>query len=377
MLTYVDVSKSNKPGFVDSIKESVDPMIISPCSTIKVGTTATNQGQTQTQLPWIEKYRPKTINDIISHNEIIKSLKKFIQNETLPHLLFFGPSGSGKTSTIMCCATEIYGQFIDCMIMRLNASNERGIETVRTKIKNFVSNRNSILLPKEKQSIFKLVILDEIDSMTVEAQGMLRQTIEKYSTTTRFCLICNEIDKINSALQSRCTLFRFAPLDSVNMKSRLELICIEESIQCDKKVVDSIIKISNGDMRYSINLLQSVSIIVGKKISDSDIYKMSGNCMPTIINKIFQILHTNNKNVQFNKIVVSICDIITENNATIFNLLDELKNIILESKSFSIKQKIYLIDNFAMNETYDSINIDQKNIIMNIVSSFILIDAIE
>ena len=152
------------------------------------------------QLPWIEKYRPKEIDQVISHKEIITSLKKFIEKKSLPHLLFFGPSGSGKTSTIKCCANEIYGKYIDCMILELNASNERGIETVRTKIKNFVCNRNSIFLPLNVRGIFKLVILDEIDSMTVEAQGMLRQTIEKHSSTTRFCLICNDIDKINISI---------------------------------------------------------------------------------------------------------------------------------------------------------------------------------
>ena len=115
--------------------------------------------QTEKQLPWIEKYRPSDINQIISHDDIILSLKRFICKKSLPHLLFYGPSGSGKTSTIKCCAKEIYGQYIDCMILELNASNERGIETVRTKIKNFVCNRNSIFLPMEMRGIFKLVIL--------------------------------------------------------------------------------------------------------------------------------------------------------------------------------------------------------------------------
>lgn len=331
----------------------------------------------RTQLPWIEKYRPKYINDVISHEEIIKVLRKFIQMETLPHLLFFGPSGSGKTSTIMCCANELYGEYIDYMVMRLNASNERGIETVRTKIKNFVSNKNSILLPKEKHCSFKLVILDEIDSMTVEAQGMLRQTIEKHSSTTRFCLICNEIDKINPALQSRCAPFRFAPLDFDNMKTRLELICKDEKIIYDKKSISSIIKISNGDMRYSINLLQSISITVGKKIINEDIYKISGNCMPCVIKKIFLTLYNlNSKKMDFNKIVNDIINIVVENNATIFNLLNVLKNIILKS-DYTIKQKIYLIDNLATNEVYDSINIDHKNIIINIVSLFIIVSTIK
>jgi replication factor C subunit 3/5 len=336
-----------------------------------------NRAPTQTQLPWVEKYRPKCIGDIISHKEIIRSLKSFIKMETLPHLLFFGPSGSGKTSTIMCCANEIYGEYIDYMVMRLNASNERGIETVRTKIKNFVSNKNNILLPKEKQHSFKLVILDEIDSMTVEAQGMLRQTIEKNSETTRFCLICNEIDKINIALQSRCTPFRFTPLGATDMEVRLKEICTEEVIKCDPKAITSIIKISNGDMRYSINLLQSINITIGKKIVNDDVYKISGTCMPSVIKEIYSLLESSQKKkIKMAGIVDNICDIIVEHNVTIFSLLDELKNIILTS-DLTTKQKIYLIDNFAINEIYDSININQKNIIMNIVSSFIIVTNIK
>lgn len=369
MLNCANKSQNGKMTS-NSIMFKSDILVSANCST-------DSKSNLQTQLPWIEKYRPKYINDVISHEEIIKVLRKFIQMETLPHLLFFGPSGSGKTSTIMCCANEIYGDCIDYMVMRLNASNERGIETVRTKIKNFVSNKNSILLPKDKQCSFKLVILDEIDSMTVEAQGMLRQTIEKHSSTTRFCLICNEIDKINLALQSRCAPFRFSPIDINNMKVRLELICKEEKIAYDKKSIDSIIQISNGDMRYSINLLQSISITVGKKIVDEDIYKISGNCMPSVIKKIFLMLYNiNNKKADFGKIVNNIVDIVIENNATIFNLLDILKNIILES-DFTIKQKIYLIDNLATCEVYDSINIDHKNIIINIASLFIIVPTIK
>ena len=325
------------------------------------------------QIPWIEKYRPTNIDDIISHKEIIQSLKNFISMESLPHLLFFGPSGSGKTSTIMCCATEIYGPYITYMVMRLNASNERGIDTVRTKIKNFVSNNNSILLPKEDRSSFKLIILDEIDSMTVEAQGMLRQTIEKNSRTTRFCLICNEIDKINMALQSRCTLFRFAPLDFKNMKQRLETICSKENIIYEKDSLESVVKISNGDMRSAINFLQSASVAFDNKITDKYIYKLSGHCEPSIINNIFHILFDVYKQkLSFDKTVDKICHIITKNNMTIFNLLDELRNIIFKSK-FNTKQKIYLVDSLAQNEVHDSINIDQNNIIMSIVSSFVLV----
>ncbi len=215
-------------------------------------TSLFNKEHNEKQLPWIEKYRPTEINRIISHKEIINSLQSFIKMRTLPNLLFFGPSGSGKTSTILCCANEIYNQYTACMVLQLNASNERGIETVRTKIKNFVSNRNSIFLPEGIRRIFKLVILDEIDSMTVEAQGMLRQTIEKNSNSTRFCLICNDIDKINIALQSRCALFRFSPIKMIDMKNRLIEICAFEKIEHDDDALDAIIKISRGDMNCVI-----------------------------------------------------------------------------------------------------------------------------
>ena len=329
------------------------------------------------KLPWVEKYRPKQIDQIISHQEIIMSLKKFIVMRTLPHLLFFGPSGSGKTSTIKCCAAEIYGQYIDCMILALNASNERGIETVRTKIKNFVSNKNSIFLPQEIRGIFKLVILDEIDSMTVEAQGMLRQTIEKNSVTTRFCLICNDIDKINIALQSRCALFRFAPLNIDDMRKRLNTICAIEKIKYEKNALDAIIKISKGDMRAAINTLQHVKLTVENKISIEHVYKISGYCMPEVNNYIFNNLLQLSKNKQsLIKCVDKITDTVVNNNITIFNLLEELKNIVITS-NFSTKQKIFLVDSFAQNEVYDAVNVDPRNILMIISSLFVMISNIE
>ncbi len=329
------------------------------------------------QLPWVEKYRPSSLKQIISHKEIIDSLKKLINSKSLPHLLFFGPSGSGKTSTIMCCAREIYGEYVDCMILQLNASNERGIETVRTKIKNFVSNKNSIFLPMESRNIFKLVILDEIDSMTVEAQGMLRQTIEKNSSSTRFCLICNDIDKINDALQSRCTMFRFSPLENKEMKKKLMEICDLEKINYEPDAIDAIIKISKGDMRSAINNLQHVGLTINENITAHNVYKVSGHCMPEANNEIFNILHDlSSDKIDMVEAVNRIIDIVVDNNITMFNLLEELKNIVMKS-DLKISQKIYLIDNFAENEVFDAVNVDQRNIIMILASLFVILPSVE
>ena len=330
----------------------------------------------RSNLPWIEKYRPQNIDDIISHNDIILSLKKFIEKNTFPHLLLFGPSGSGKTTTIKCCANELYGKYKECMTLHLNASNERGIETVRTKIKNFVGNKNSIFLPSESSNIFKLVILDEIDSMTIEAQGVLRQTIEKNSRTTRFCLICNDIDKINIALQSRCALYRFSPLNSKCMFNKLEEICELENIKYKKNALEAIIKISKGDMRSAINILQHVSLAVRKTIREEHIYKITGFCNPEIVLNIFNKLvklSKNNRNIE--ECINELHQLIIDNNITIYNLLDEMKNIVINS-DLEINQKIYLIDNFATNEIYDSVNIDPKIILMIIANIFVIQDDI-
>lgn len=328
------------------------------------------------KLPWVEKYRPTTTDKIISHHEIIMSLNKFMSLQTLPHLLFFGPSGSGKTSTINCCIKEIYGKYKTCMILELNASNERGIETVRTKIKNFVGGRSSIFLPEKMRGLFKFVILDEIDSMTVEAQGMLRQTIEKNSATTRFCLICNDIDKINQALQSRCALFRFTPLDTESMKIRLTEICEQESIDYKPNVINTIVNISKGDMRAAINTLQHVTQAINGRLTSSAIYRITGNCHPKIIQSIFDKfykLYTQESSLV--DCVERIYEIVQLHNITMFNLLGELKNIILSSL-MSTDQIIFLIDNLAQQEIYDSVNVDPKIVIMTVASDFILVRSI-
>jgi len=328
-------------------------------------------------LPWIEKYRPDHIDGIVSHGRIIKILKGFIDRKTLPHLLFFGPSGSGKTSTIICCIKEIYGEYVDIMTMKLNASKERGIDTVRNKIKNFVSNMNTVFLPVEKQDIFKIVILDEIDSMTVEAQGMLRQTIEKYSRTTRFCLICNEIDKINVALQSRCTLFRFSPLKAPSILERLKEICKKEKIAYDKNALDALVSISNGDMRVAINMLQLIgNKSTARRIEIDNVYKMSGNCHPKNLTKIIHALEkiSENKQTNFEQTVQAVNALMSDNNVTVASLLREINNYIIKSDMI-LHKKIYIINAIAQNEIYDSVSVDSRNIIMGIVSAFVLIPA--
>ena len=331
------------------------------------------QSSQNAKMPWIEKYRPASLDQIMSHQDIILTLDKFIEMKTIPHLLFFGPSGTGKTSTIKCCARKIYGDYMNYMVLELNASNDRGIDTVRTKIKNFVSNKTRIFLPDHMRNLFKLVILDESDSMTIEAQGMLRQIIEKNSATTRFCLICNDIDKLNIALQSRCALFCFLPLPLKDMLKKLDEICTFEKIKHEPNALQTIIKISKGDMRSAINTLQHINLTVDNEITVENIYRISGFCVPAVIENIFALLcDLHQSRLALEACVNETIEIVLENSITIFNLLSELAPKVMDSE-LSIDQKIFLVDNFALIETYDAVNIDPRVILMIISSLFIIL----
>uniref|UniRef100_A0A3Q1IU03 AAA+ ATPase domain-containing protein n=1 Tax=Anabas testudineus TaxID=64144 RepID=A0A3Q1IU03_ANATE len=202
-------------------------------------------------LPWVEKYRPQTLDDLISHKDILSTIQRFISEDKLPHLLFYGPPGTGKTSTILACARQLYKEKeFNSMVLELNASDDRGIGVVRGPILSFASTRTIF------KKGFKLVILDEADAMTQDAQNALRRVIEKFTENTRFCMICNYLSKIIPALQSRCTRFRFGPLSPDQMIPRLEYVIQQESIDITPDGMKAIVTLSSGDMRRSLNILQ-------------------------------------------------------------------------------------------------------------------------
>jgi len=168
-------------------------------------------------LPWVEKYRPNEIINIISHKEILNTLTNLMDKNNFPHVIFYGPPGTGKTTTILACAKHMYGDSFPNMVLELNGSDDRGINVVREQIKDFSQSEmfsNEIFNVNKKKH--KLVILDEADSMTYDAQFALRRVIEIYTTTTRFCLICNYSTKIIPSLQSRCITFRFSPIPTLD-----------------------------------------------------------------------------------------------------------------------------------------------------------------
>ena len=241
-------------------------------------------------LPWVEEFRPTELNDIISHAEIINTLTNFIANNKIPHMIFYGPPGTGKTTTILACAKKIYGNNFNSMILELNGSDDRGINVVREQIKNFSATNSkisSIIFQSDneleesnyiKNKInIKLVILDEADAMTYDAQFALRRVIELYTDSTRFCLICNYLTKIIPAIQSRCQMFRFAPINNINHQTKIEQVIQIKNILIEKTAIEKIIELSEGDMRKSLNLLQSQFMINGNKlITLNSLYRSIG-----------------------------------------------------------------------------------------------------
>ncbi|EWM27282.1 dna replication factor c subunit [Nannochloropsis gaditana] len=203
--------------------------------------------QTKVQ-PWVEKYRPQGVDDISYQDEVVKTLKNAIQTGTLPHLLFYGPPGTGKTSTILAVARSLFGPEYRSRILELNASDERGIKVVREKVKQFAQFTVTGL---EKTAgypcpPFKIIILDEADTMTTEAQAALRRTMETYSKITRFCLVCNYVTRIIEPLASRCAKFRFRPLSREVMEARLRAIGAAEGASVTQEMMDAILTVADG-----------------------------------------------------------------------------------------------------------------------------------
>eukprot|EP00002_Diphylleia_rotans_P016830 TRINITY_DN3266_c0_g1_i5.p1 TRINITY_DN3266_c0_g1~~TRINITY_DN3266_c0_g1_i5.p1 ORF type:complete len:438 (-),score=112.00 TRINITY_DN3266_c0_g1_i5:23-1336(-) len=234
-------------------------------------------------LPWVEKYRPSALDELIAHHDIIASINRLIESQKLPHLLFYGPPGTGKTSTILAIARKLYGANYNSMILELNASDDRTISVVREQIKDFASTRMVF------NAGFKLIILDEADAMTREAQTALRRVIEKYTKNTRFCFICNYVSKIIPAIQSRCTRFRFGPLAKDQVVGRLKVVCQKENVDVSEDAFEALEKLGGGDMRRSLNILQSTHMASGVVCKET-IYACTGSPFPSDIEYVVSML---------------------------------------------------------------------------------------
>jgi replication factor C subunit 3/5 len=329
-------------------------------------------------VPFSEKYRPQSLSDVASHKEIISTISKLLDSNQLPHLLFYGPPGTGKTSTILAMAKQMYGKQVDAMTLELNASDDRGISIVRNEIQEFASTRT---LSSNKH---KLIILDECDAMTKDAQMALRRTslwptgarapfcftrsfarsfarsltrhrspspplpgvMEKYVKNARFCLICNYVSKIIPALQSRCTRFRFMPLPTEFVKERIEYVCGNEGIPTGSSEqeggVSAVITLGQGDMRRTLNLLQSVAMGHANALSEENVYATAGKPRPVDVEEIVRCLMNEELSVAFERIK----ELTAHKGIALVDVLHELHELVFQI-AMSAKARMELVSALA------------------------------
>lgn len=230
---------------------------------------------------WAEKYRPKTLNDIVDQKEIVERLKSFAKSRNVPHCIFAGPPGTGKTTAALCLARDLYGDVYREHIMELNASDERGINVVRETVKTFARVKSIGEIP------FKIMILDEADNMTADAQQALRRTMERYTETCRFIMCANYSGKIIEPIQSRCAPFRFTYLPREEHDRCLKAMAEKEKVKLSSEGVDAIFEVCGGDLRRAINTLQAAASL-DKPVDAKTIYSITGRATPADVQRMMK-----------------------------------------------------------------------------------------
>ncbi len=285
------------------------------------------------QAIWTEKYRPKEFSDVLGQDQVVSRVAAFVKELNMPHLLFTGPAGVGKTSLSLVIARQLFGDSWHSNFLELNASDERGIDVIRNKVKDFARTRAIGDVP------FKIIYLDECDALTREAQQALRRTMENYTQTTRFILSANYSSKIIDPIQSRCAIFRFKPLPQDDIIKLIKKIAENEHIKIDDTAISALFDISQGDCRRVENILQSATAI-SKDITEETIYSLASVARPIEVKNVLELAVKNDFMAARKKLLevmlnygLSGLDVIRQIQREIYNVeLDGKKKMVLVEK---------------------------------------------
>ncbi len=284
---------------------------------------------------WTEKYRPQNFSDIKGQSDILKRVKAFVEHKNMPHLLFAGPAGVGKSTLALVIVKQLFGKGWRMNFLELNASDERGIDVVRVKVKDFARTKAIGDVP------YKIIFLDECDALTREAQQALRRTMENYTQTTRFILSCNYSSRIIEPIQSRCAVFRFKPLEKAEVLKLIDIIAKDEHIHIDEKGKEALFEACEGDCRKLINVMQSVAAADGK-ITEHSVYQIASLAEPKEIKDILNMALANKFLDARNKLL----DAMLNNGLSGTDLIKQIQKEIL-SLDIDGKDKMKLIDKCA------------------------------
>ena len=250
---------------------------------------------TDIKIPWVEKYRPKNSQEILLEDFIKQKIEKILETKSIPNMIITGEPGTGKTSTILFLAKEIFQDKYDEYVLELNASDDRGLSIINNTIYPFCKKKTIQITSKQKYPIYKLIILDEADSITPKAQNLLSNIISEFRKNTRIIFICNDCTQIIESIQSKCMIIKYPKISSDNLYTKIESICINEKIPYDKNGINTLLFVSDQDIRQAINNLECIYYSFGE-LNNNSIYKLIDKPKPYYITQIITSCYDNNYN---------------------------------------------------------------------------------